>query len=78
MTGTERSESADDPEDPRICYCMKIHRQELRSAISAGAHTVETLRQSTSAGTGCGTCRSELLALLREMLPGQEVDPRIW
>jgi NAD(P)H-nitrite reductase large subunit len=78
MTGMEPSKTADDPEDPRICYCMKIHRQELRSAISAGARTVEALRQATTAGTGCATCRSELLALLREMLPGQEVDPRIW
>ena len=78
MTGSARPKATDDPENPRICYCMKIHRQQLVSAIAAGAHTVEMLRQATTAGTGCGTCRSELLALLREMLPGEEVDPRIW
>ncbi len=78
MTGPERLESADDPQNPRICYCMKIHREELAAAIAAGAHTVEALRQATTAGTGCGTCRSELLGLLREMLPGEAVDSRIW
>jgi NAD(P)H-nitrite reductase large subunit len=78
MTGSDRPQPADDPTDPRICYCMKIHRDELAAAIAAGAHTVEALREATTAGTGCGTCRSELLMLLQEMLPDQEVDPRIW
>jgi assimilatory nitrate reductase catalytic subunit len=83
MTGSERPESTGDPEDPdpdnpRICYCMKIHREELVAAVAAGARTVEELRKTTTAGTGCGTCRSELLALLRELLPGAEVDSRIW
>jgi len=78
MTGSEPLETKDDPQDPRICYCMKIHREELAAAIAAGAHTVEALRQATTAGTGCGTCRSELLGLLRELLPSKAVDPRIW
>lgn len=78
MTASERPESADEASNPRICYCMKVHRRELAAAILAGAHTIEALRQATTAGTGCGTCRSELLALLRELLPGEEVDPRIW
>ncbi|MHC4516177.1 MAG: (2Fe-2S)-binding protein [Planctomycetota bacterium] len=70
MTGSDRPQPADDPTDPRI--------YELAAAIAAGAHTVEALREATTAGTGCGTCRSELLMLLQEMLPDQEVDPRIW
>lgn len=68
----------DPDEDPRICYCMKVHRQTLLAAIRAGADTVEALRQATRAGTGCGTCRSELLELLQEALPGRNVDPRRW
>jgi NAD(P)H-nitrite reductase large subunit len=57
------SESED---DPRICFCMRVHEQELRTAIRAGADTVEKLRDTTRAGTGCGTCRIDLIALLDE------------
>ena len=78
MTESEPPETKDDPQNPRVCYCMKIHREELAAAIAAGARTVEALRQATTAGTGCGTCRSELLGLLREMLRGEAVDSRIW
>lgn len=74
----QTSEPGDERADPRICYCMKIHREELVAAIAAGARSVEDLREQTTAGTGCGTCRSELLALLRELLPGETVDSRLW
>ncbi len=78
MPESEPPVSPDDPTIPRVCYCMKIHRNELEAAVAAGARTVEALREATSAGTGCGTCRSELLALLRELLPDEDVDSRIW
>ena len=71
----------DDPnqtDDPRICYCMKVHRAELEAAIAAGARSVADLQDRTCAGTGCGTCRSELMGLLTEMLPDQELDPHRW
>ena len=53
-------------EGQRICICMKVHARTLRRAIQAGARSVEDLGHITRAGTGCGTCRSELLELLGE------------
>ncbi|HLU40447.1 MAG TPA: (2Fe-2S)-binding protein [Planctomycetota bacterium] len=45
---------------------MKIHRRELLDAIAAGATTLDELQRRTRAGTGCGTCRFDLLQLLGE------------
>ncbi len=45
---------------------MKVHEEALLAAIAAGAHGLEDLMARTRAGTGCGTCRSELLTLLRK------------
>lgn len=55
-------EAGDD--GPRICICMKVHAGTLRRAIEAGARTLEDLSSQTRAGTGCGTCRMELLEFL--------------
>lgn len=62
--GVFRTRPPDD--NPRICFCMKVHRQTLLAAIDAGAHTLVALQARTRAGTGCGTCRIDLLQLLAE------------
>jgi NAD(P)H-nitrite reductase large subunit len=36
----------------------------VRDAIAAGADSVEALGVVTKAGTGCGSCKSELAQLL--------------
>lgn len=53
-------------DNPRVCFCMKVHRNSLLAAIRAGAHTLASLQARTRAGTGCGTCRIDLLHLLAE------------
>ncbi|MEZ5963745.1 MAG: (2Fe-2S)-binding protein [Planctomycetota bacterium] len=58
-------------DDPRICFCMKVHRQTLLAAIRAGAHSLAALQAQTRAGTGCGTCRIDLLQLLAEYGHGE-------
>jgi NAD(P)H-nitrite reductase large subunit len=55
--------------DPRICYCMRVHRSTLVAAILGGARTLAALQAATSAGTGCGTCRIDLLELLAAHAP---------
>ena len=57
--------AAEEP-GPRICVCMKVHRETLRQAFLAGARSVEDLREATRAGGGCGTCRVDLIELLVE------------
>ena len=50
----------------RICICMKVHARTLRLAVRAGARSVEDLGETTRAGTGCGTCKTDLQELLDE------------
>ncbi len=55
-----------DEETPKVCYCMQVHEATLRRAIESGARSIRDLQDMTRAGTGCGTCRTDLQALLDE------------
>lgn len=63
--GTDRDGDMAEDLGPRICVCMKVHVKTLLRAIRDGALSVEDLREATRAGTGCGTCRTDLEQLLR-------------
>ena len=63
--GTDRDGDMAEDLGPRICVCMKVHVETLLQAIRDGALSVEALREATRAGTGCGTCRTDLEQLLR-------------
>jgi nitrite reductase (NADH) large subunit len=57
-----------------VCNCHKVSEGRLREAITAGAATVEALSATTKAGTGCGSCRSELAQLLiRHVRPPEKL-----
>lgn len=56
----------EDEDSELVCYCMRVREATLRRAIAAGVRSVEALGDLTRAGTGCGTCRSDLIRLLRE------------
>jgi ferredoxin-nitrate reductase len=53
-----------------VCSCLQVGVENLRDAISAGCSDLGALCAATRAGTGCGSCRPELQAML---LRGQEV-----
>lgn len=53
-----------DTEEVLICFCMKISKQALIAAIADGATDLTKLMHTSRAGTGCGTCRVDLLHLL--------------
>ncbi|GAC1299441.1 MAG: hypothetical protein NVSMB19_03630 [Vulcanimicrobiaceae bacterium] len=55
--------AACDP-DSRVCVCNEVSRGEILTAIAAGAHDVAEIGRRTMAGTGCGSCRGELAALV--------------
>jgi nitrite reductase (NADH) large subunit len=48
-----------------ICNCNKVSEETLRQAIADGANSVELLGEQTRAGTGCGSCRTELAQLVQ-------------
>ncbi len=52
--------------DRLICNCNAVPESRLRAAIAAGAGSVEELALATRAGTGCGSCKTELARLLKQ------------
>lgn len=57
--------AADQP-DPgvTVCACMSVGRNTLIRAVSEGATTLPLLVEQTDAGSNCGSCKPELLALI--------------
>jgi nitrite reductase (NADH) large subunit len=52
------------PKDRLVCNCHKVTESAIGEAIAAGATSVEAIGTATKAGTGCGSCKSELAQLL--------------
>ena len=52
------------PGDELVCICNEVPQSEIEKAIAAGAHDVAELGRITLAGTGCGTCRGQLAAMI--------------
>jgi len=55
---------AADPATRIVCNCNKVTEGQLCEAIAQGADSVEALGALTKAGTGCGSCKSDLGQLL--------------
>jgi NAD(P)H-nitrite reductase large subunit len=62
VIGTDAQPAA--PNDDRICVCNEVSRSTIQTAISQGAHDIAEIGRLTLAGTGCGTCRGELAAMV--------------
>jgi nitrite reductase (NADH) large subunit len=43
-----------------VCNCNKVTEAALRDAIAAGADSVDAVGRVTKAGTGCGSCKTEI------------------
>ena len=52
-----------------ICNCNHVSEEQILSAISKGARSLEALAKCTRAGTGCGSCRGELARLVSKHAP---------
>jgi nitrite reductase (NADH) large subunit len=55
-------------EDERVCQCNDVSKSTILEALEAGARDVAAIGEATAAGTGCGTCQSDLAMLLRASL----------
>ncbi len=56
--------SAADP-GPLVCACRGVGARRIEAAIVQGAANVDEVGDATSAGTSCGSCRPEILRLIR-------------
>lgn len=48
------------------CICRAVTDDQVSAAVDGGATTVKAVAAQTRAGTGCGTCRDHLRALIEE------------
>jgi nitrite reductase (NADH) large subunit len=53
--------------DRLVCNCHKVTESALRTAIEGGADSIEALCGTTKAGTGCGSCKTELVQLITSL-----------
>jgi nitrite reductase (NADH) large subunit len=51
--------------DTDVCNCHRVSAATIEAAVAAGAASVTAVGQATRAGTGCGSCRTQLAELVR-------------
>ncbi len=56
-----------------VCACNTVGDINISNAVKDGCHTLESVCAKTGAGSGCGSCRSEVLNLLENSL-GQVLE----
>jgi NAD(P)H-nitrite reductase large subunit len=55
-------------DDALVCSCNAVTRGRIMDAAREGALSdVEAVSRATGAATGCGTCRHNVAALLRDL-----------
>jgi assimilatory nitrate reductase catalytic subunit len=52
------------PPSPTVCVCHGVSQNVVRASIERGACDLAAVGEATRAGTGCGSCRPEITALL--------------
>lgn len=67
-----------------ICACFQVGVKQIVTAIADGASSVEAVGATLKAGTNCGSCKSDIRALLaqsststREASPRSEREPAL-
>lgn len=48
-----------------ICSCMQVGSKTIQKAIDAGCDTVQRVGEQCRAGTQCGTCRSDIVRMIK-------------
>ena len=52
------------PKGQIVCSCYNIGVENIENAIASGCDDLESIGRETCAGTGCGSCRNELVSIL--------------
>lgn len=51
--------------DDEVCHCRAVATQKVDAAVLAGCHSVDAIKRATSASTSCGSCSSDIEAIIR-------------
>src|SRR5215470_12606979 len=52
------------PDTAQICNCNGVSKGKIISAVKAGHRSLQSVCDATRAGTGCGSCKHHVQALL--------------
>lgn len=52
-----------------VCICRAVTLRAVTEAIEAGAADLDAVEAACGAGGDCGTCRGDIVGLLREVEP---------
>ena len=52
---------------PIVCRCNNVTRADIGARFEAGERTVEAIRQTAKATTGCGSCHDDVVRVLRSL-----------
>ncbi len=65
---------ADLPETAQICNCNGVSKGKIVAAVKAGQRSLKMLCDATRAGSGCGSCKPQVQALLELASGGLVID----
>lgn len=51
--------------EEELCHCRAVATAKVDAAIVGGCKTVKAVSRETSAGTSCGTCRTDIEAIIK-------------
>jgi nitrite reductase (NADH) large subunit len=68
----------DMPDDCQVCNCNGVTKGAIRQCIAKGKRNPKAVMEATRAGMGCGSCKSQVQALVTVFCEGDiEEDPSI-
>ncbi len=50
-----------------LCHCRMVAAEKVHSAIKQGCRNVKDIARTTLAGTGCGSCRSDIESIFEDL-----------
>lgn len=66
------------PDSAQICNCNGVSKGQILAAVKSGCRSLKAVCDATRAGTGCGSCKSQVQGVLELACEGQvEDDPAI-
>ncbi|MGZ3455902.1 MAG: nitrite reductase large subunit NirB [Polyangiales bacterium] len=66
------------PDETQVCNCNGVTKGTIVAAVRGGKRSLEVLCDTTRAGRGCGSCKSQVAALLAHAADGMVTeDPSI-
>ncbi|MDQ3090328.1 MAG: (2Fe-2S)-binding protein, partial [Actinomycetota bacterium] len=64
------------PDEAQVCNCNGVTKGDIRSCVAGGEKTLRGVMGKTRAGSGCGSCKSQVVEIVESAAGGElEADP---